>query len=156
MYFQLIYSLSMVEKSDIKDVVPQMHVSLPELQPAKELIEDERLLGIYDEILNNLRTDRSQVDEVLGNFLEMVMNQGDSSTSSKEAVVNLLKLKIDSADKMTKIGDLMTRIKMKDTNTYKPYLSAKQDNKTTINISGNKRKILEAIRKQTDKEETNE
>ena len=128
-----------------KEIVPQMHISVPEVKSQEHLIADEQLLGVYDEIMNNLRDDRGQVDEILGNFMNMVFNEGDATTSSKEALVNLLKLKIESSDKMSKIGDLMTRLKMKDNNTYKPYLTAKQDNKMTVNISGNKRKILEGI-----------
>lgn len=128
-----------------KEIVPQMHISVPEAKAQEHLISDDQLLGVYDEIMNNLRDDRGQVDEILGNFMNMVFNEGDATTSSKEALVNLLKLKIESSDKMSKIGDLMTRLKMKDSNTYKPYLTAKQDNKMTVNISGNKRKILEGI-----------
>ena len=140
-----------VEEEDagesLQDLIPQMNVSLPEVQKPKELVEDEALLDVYGEIMGNLRTDRSQVDEVLANFLEMVMNEGDTSTSSKEALVNLIKLKTDTADKMVKIADLMTRIKLKESSTYKPYLTAKQDNKTTINIEGSKRALIESIAK---------
>jgi len=140
---------------DIQDLIPQMNVTLPETQQEqpKELIGDEHLLGVYGEIMTNLREDRSQVDEVLSNFLEMVMNEGDTSTSSKEALVNLIKLKTDTADKMAKIADLMTRIKLKEANTYKPYLNAKQDNKTTINIgSEGKRALLQSIAKMTEEQ----
>jgi len=43
----------------------------------------------------------------------------------------------------------MTRIKLKSPDTYKPYLSAKQDNKTTINIGSDKRQLIEAISRAT-------
>lgn len=131
----------------LQDLIPQMNVTLPEVPKPKELVEDGALLDVYGEIMGNLRSDRSQVDEVLSNFLEMVMNEGDTSTSSKEALVNLIKLKTDTADKMVKIADLMTRIKLKEANTFKPYMTAKQDNKTTINIEGSKRALIESIAK---------
>ena len=124
------------EHSDGKtdnEEMPSMNVSLPSVpDEEKVLIEDEVMLGVYDEVLDNIRQDRGEIDELLSNFLNMVMNEGDSTTSSKEAVVNLIKIKADTADKMVKIADLMTRIKLKETNTFPRYLAAHQNN--TINI----------------------
>lgn len=137
-----------LEDGEISDLVPQMSVNVPAKVDDKEdnLIEDETLLNLYDEILVNLRGDRKELDDILSNFLNMVINEGDATTSSKEAVVNLLKIKTDTADKMTKIADLMTRIKMKDRDTFPRYLAAHQNN--TINIGdGSKRALLEAINK---------
>ena len=134
---------------EVKDVVPTMNVSVPEslTDSKKELISDEELKGVYDEIMGNLREDRIMIDELLHSFMEMVINGGDCSNSSKEALVNLVNAKVDTNDKMTKIADLKTRIKLKSPDTFKPYLSAKQDNKTTINIGGDKRQLIEAISK---------
>jgi hypothetical protein len=138
--------LEMQMDEDIKELIPQMNVNLPVEAEQKELclVEDQALLGIYDEIIKNLRDDRQQIDDCFVEFKEMVINGGDSSTSSKEALVNLLKIKTETTDKMSKVADLMTRIKLKSPDTYKPYLSAKQENKTTINISG-KRQLLKSI-----------
>jgi AAA+ ATPase superfamily predicted ATPase len=131
---------------EIKDLIPKMNVNLPEIPEQEQcLIEDETLLGIYDEIIKNLKEDRQQIDECFVEFKEMVINGGDASTSSKEALVNLLKIKTETTDKMSKVADLMTRIKLKSPDTYKPYLSASQSNKTTINITSDKRKLLKTI-----------
>ena len=97
------------------------------------IISDEMLLGVYGEILDNIRQDRVQVDSFLNDFAEMVINGGDSTSASKEAVVNLLKAKMDAADKMAKVADLMTRLKLKD-NGFKPYLNKGTN---TINIIEN-------------------
>ena len=111
-----------------------------------QLISDETVVTVYEEILNNLRTDRIEVDEYLNNFADMVFNGGDSTTSSKEALINLIKVKSDTADKMSKIADLMTRVKLKERDTFPRYLAASQNN--TINIGdGAKRALLEAINK---------
>lgn len=112
--------------------------ALPQEVPAaptelSNLISDEMLLGVYGEILDNIRLDRVQIDEYLNEFANMVINDGDATTSSKEALINLIKTKSDMADKMTRVADLMTRIKLKDRDTYKPYLNGKATH-NTINI----------------------
>lgn len=115
------------------------------------IISDENLLGVYGEIMNNLRSDRNQVSELVDTFSNMVMNDGDSSTSSKEALVNLIKTKIEASDKMSKIADLMTRIKLKQPDTYQPWMGKKESG-NTINIydsSGiNRKSLMEKIQKE--------
>ena len=71
----------------------------------------------------------------------MVMNEGDSSSSSKEAVVNLVKIKNDVADKKAKIADLMTSLVVKEKANAK--LTANQTNHIHIT---DKRAILETIK----------
>ena len=146
-----------ISDSEIQDLIPQMNVNLPVEQQPQEikcLISDEQLLGVYDEIMTNFRRDRKEVSHISKEFAEMVINGGDSSSSSKEALVNLKKLQNDISDKMTKIADLMTRLKMKSPDTYKPYMTAKQENKTTINITG-RRNLLKKI-EQSVNEDNNE
>jgi hypothetical protein len=86
----------------------------------------------------------------------MVINQGDSTTSSKEALVNLIKIRSDIPDKMTKVADLMTRVKLKERDTYKPYLSAHQTNNVVIEGGGERRALLDAIKKAKKKDSGNE
>lgn len=132
---------------NMKDMIPSMNVG--EIQKKEEeesiLITDDSLLTMYGEIANNIRGDREEIEKLLSNFVDMVLNDGDSTTSSKEAVVNLVKLKSEQSDKMTKIADLMTRIKLKERDTFPRYLAASQNN--TINIDGGRRALLEAITK---------
>ena len=136
-----------VMDEDIKNLIPQMSVSMPaEIQEKEQcLIKDEELLGIYGEIMENLRDDRQEAKNCFVELKEMFLNQGDASTSTKEAMVNVFKIQTDITDKMSKIADLMTRIKLKSPDTYKPYLSAKQENRTTINITNSKRQLLKSI-----------
>lgn len=117
------------------------------------IVTDEALIGVYGEIMDNLRSDREQVSGLVDTFSNMVFNDGDSSTASKEALVNLLKTKIDATDKMTRIADLMTRIKLKQPDTYQPWMGkAKDKSGNTINIydsSGiNRRSLMEQIQKE--------
>lgn len=122
------------------------------------LVSDESLMNVYDEIMGNLRKDRDQVSDLVDAFSNMVLNDGDPSSASKEALVNLLKTKIEASDKMTRIADLMTRIKLKQPDTYSPWMNkGKKDAGHTINIydsSGiNRKSLMEKIQKE---KETNE
>jgi len=116
------------------------------------IVSDESLLGVYDEIMQNLRDDRNQVADLVNTFSNMVINDGDSSTSSKEALVNLIKTKIDATDKMSRIADLMTRIKLKQPDTYQPWMNKNKESGSTINIydsSGvNRKALMEKIQKE--------
>src|SRR5690606_6613571 len=111
------------------------------------LIQDDMLLGIYAEILGNLRQDRVEIDSYLQNIAEMVMQGGDATSASKEALVQLVKTKTETADKMAKIADLMTRVKLKEKDTFPRYLAASQNNTINIGDGGQKRALLEAINK---------
>lgn len=137
---------------DVEVLLPSMNVSkdlLPTPDEKECIIGDTTLVSLYEEILSNCRDDRSKVDEILSTFLEMVINDGDASSASKEAIVNLMKIKSDTADKMSKVADLMTRIKLKDKDTFPRYLAAQQNNKVVI--EGSKRDLLKSISKITNK-----
>lgn len=120
--------------------VPPVNLMVGNSNSTESPINDADLLNIYSEILGDLRNDRSEIDGLLNNFVEMVMNEGDSSSASKEAVVNLIKVKSDIADKKTKIADLMTTLRLKDKSASK--LAANQP--THIHIT-DKRNLLETI-----------
>jgi len=130
-------------------------LSIPEneTQASLSIISDDAILGVYSEIMTNLKEDRDEVSELVKTFSNMVVNEGDSSSSSKEALVNLLKTKIEASEKMTRIADLMTRIKLKEQNTFPPYLNKGKDKTgNTINIydsSGiNRKSLMEKIQKE--------
>lgn len=138
---------------EIDHVIPKMNVGVPPAQPEpgveSVLVPDDALLGIYNEILDNCRKDREELSQFVTDFANMVINDQDASSSSKEALVNLVKAKGDVNDKMAKVADLMTRVKLKSADTFPRYLAAQQNN--TINIGtggGSKRELLEAIEKQ--------
>ena len=107
--------------------------------------------------MENLRDDRSQVSNLVDTFSNMVLNDGDSSTASKEALVNLLKTRIETSEKMTRIADLMTRIKLKQPDTYQPWMGKGKEKGNTINIydaSGiNRKSLMERIQKERKEEE---
>lgn len=114
----------------------------------KHLVTDDMLMGVYGEILERNKKDRNEVDDILSNFVEMVINEGDASNASKEALVNLIKIKTDITDKDIKIADLMTRILLKEKNTMPDWQKAKQNTINIIDQTGtSKRALIEAIEK---------
>lgn len=125
---------------------PALASAAPPAVPAPKecLISDEQLTGIYDEILGMLRKEHSSVSEYVENLAELVFNEGDATGPTKEALTAMVRVRTDIPDKMAKIADLMTRLKMKDTSTYKPYMTAHQ---TNINIGTDRRAEIEAFRK---------
>jgi ABC-type transporter Mla subunit MlaD len=122
--------------------VPPMNILVANPNFDQTNITDQDLQNIYTEILDDLRSDRNEINALLNNFVEMVMNEGDSTSASKEAVVNLVKAKTDIADKKAKIADLMTTLRLKDKTVSK--LTANQTNHIHIT---DKRAILETINK---------
>lgn len=121
-----------------------------------ELVSDELLMSLYIELLTEIKNDRIEVDNLLQNFTDMVFNGGDVTSSSKESVVNLAKIKSDILDKKTKVADLLTSLKIKQKNQLK----STTNGSTPINI--NRRSIIEALQEEkkkieeTSKEEQNE
>lgn len=146
-----------VDEENMKKLVPSMNVELPsKIENENDLIEDEALLGIYGEVLRNLRDDRNQIDTFLNEFAEMVINGGDASSASKEALVNLVRAKVEASDKMSKIADLMTRVKLKERDTFPRYLSAQQKNTINIGSGGEKKQLIQAINKKLKQQKKSE
>lgn len=144
------------EVSGETDIVKAGEVLAEKPTQEASIISDEALLGVYGEIMNNLRDDRNQVSGLVDTFSNLVLNDGDSSTASKEALVNLLKTKIETSDRMSKIADLMTRIKLKQPDTFQPWMGKGKDKGSTINIydsSGiNRKSLMERIQKEKKEE----
>lgn len=139
-----------IEQNFLVPDPPTMNVAVPEKPvDATMLISDEKYLSVLDEIINNIRDDRKQVSDYIDNIADMVINDGDATTSSKEALVNLVKVKTDLQDKMLKAADLMTRLKLKNTYAYSgPHLNAMQQNNYNINSEGtdfNRKELIRAI-----------
>lgn len=133
----------LMEEMALAEVLPGMSLTAPPPVEEKCIVEDEVLLGLYDEIIQNCRDDRKRAGDLESTFADMVINDGEASSATKEALVNLVKIKSDISDKMAKVADLMTRIKLKDKDTFPRYLAAHQHNQVTI--EGSKRDVLKAI-----------
>ena len=149
---EMFKELDIADHADVAEInPPQMNLAIPDEDEDKMQISSEKLENLYDEVLSNSRQDRNQIDGVLDQFLDMVFNSGDPSSATKEAVVNLIKAKSDVNDKMAKVLDLMTRVKLKDNNTFPRFLAAKQEN--NYNFDNNDTEDLEDLVEMTEIEE---
>ena len=141
------------EIEDIQEVIPHMNVNVPVSdivnyeEEKRSIVSDDQIMGLYGEILDCIKEDRQQVSSFIDTMAEMVINDGDATSSSKEALVNLVKIKSDMTDKMSKVADLMTRVKLKEKDTFPKYLAANQNNTININEGGSRRSLIEAINK---------
>lgn len=136
--------------NEFQDLIPKMNVGVSnntQQCDVSNLIGDEELLSDYNEVMNMIRDDRKQVSEFIDNMADMVINEGDATSASKEALVNFVKMKTDLADKMAKIVDLKTRIKLKERDTFPRYLAANQNNTINIGESSSRRALIEAFNK---------
>jgi len=151
-------TIDIIEEQNLQHLMPKMNVSvgnqLPEMEPSN-IVSDDQLVDIYSEILGCIREDRQQVAGFIDTMAEMVINEGDATSSSKEALVNLVKIKSDMTDKMSKVADLMTRVKLKDKDTFPKYLAANQNNTINISETGSRRALIEAVNKAKNKKEQN-
>jgi hypothetical protein len=130
--------------------LPQLNVNMG-MQPKKDeeviLVKNETMISLYQEILEHCREDRKDADGAFKTFLEMVVNDGDATSSSKEAMVQLLRVRVEATDKMTKVMDLLMRYVLKDRDTFPKYLAAKQENNIVIKDKSTKRSFLEKLEK---------
>jgi hypothetical protein len=130
--------------------LPQLNVNMPLAEKKEEevaVIKNEQMVALYNEILEHCREDRKDADSAFKTFLEMVVNDGDATSSSKEAMVQLLRVRVEATDKMTKVMDLLMRSLLKERDTFPRYLAANQENNITIKTKSSKRSFLEKLEK---------
>lgn len=128
---------------------PSMNVAIPQQNEASQLITDQEYISVLNEIMENIRDDRKQVSDYIDNVANMVINDGDATSSSKEALVNLVKVKTDLQDKMLKAADLMTRLKLKNTYAHSgAHMNALQQNNYNFGAETtdfSRRELIKAI-----------
>lgn len=143
--------IQVIEDNANDDIIPSMNVNISQPISKKEeektVIKNEEMVTLYKEILDYCRKDRQDADDAFKTFVEMVVNEGDATSSSKEAMVNLLKTKIEATGQMTKVMDLLMRYVLKDRDTFPRYLAANQENNIIVKSGNKKRSFLEKIEK---------
>jgi hypothetical protein len=151
-----------VVEADLENLIPKM-VAIPSptslipeeqkrIVDVSQLIPDDQYLDLLQESIENMRDDRKQVSEYVDSLADMVINDGDATTSTKEAFVNMVKIKSDINDKMIKALDIITRLKVKNTYAYSgAHLNAMQQNNFNIGENSGKdfdrKELIRAINK---------
>ncbi len=141
-----------VEAEDLPEP-PTMTVPTGAMAPvpssSQALFADDEIVGMCAEAMTNMRNDRKQLDSLIANLVEMVFNEGDSTTSSKEALVSLMTAKTNMSDKMMSIAELMAKFKLKEMGNAPKSVTASQENH--YHFGGSRRSFLEQIERQVQK-----
>ena len=130
--------------------IPSMNVGVPaqtQKEEEKPLVTNEEMTEMYKKIFKYIEADREEHGDLYNTLKDMVVNDGDASHSTKEAMIQAARLKAESSDKMTKVMDLLMRSLLKERDTFPKYLAANQEN-NIIFKGGSKRSFLEKLEKQ--------
>ena len=95
-----------------KETVPQvaLNINIPNAENNVALIEPEQIVNLVQTVMTDIDKEKIEIQEAYVNFAEMVFNAGDATSASKEALVNLLKLKSDLVDKKTRMLEMMMKV----------------------------------------------
>ena len=115
----------------------------------KPLIPDERITQYFEEAIDCITEDRQEANNRYLQMADMVCNGGDPSSATKEAMVNLLKIKSDGVTQMTRILDLWTRLKLKEKASTNQIYAYQQNNKFE-SASAPSQRVRELIKMATD------
>lgn len=127
--------------------MPQVALNINVPENNIQIVKPEHMVNLVENISKDLEEEKKEVSEAYNNFAEMVFNSGDATSASKEALVNLLKLRTDLVDKKTRLAEMMLKVMLKD---QIKNVTAHQHNDIHIN----KKDILKELN-QRDKELNN-
>jgi len=104
-----------MEEPKAEIAIPQvaMNINLPPQQEIS-LVQAEQIIGLVQTVMDDISVEKNEIQEAYVNFAEMVFNSGDATSASKEALVNLLKLKSDLIDKKSRMLEMMMKVYNKD------------------------------------------
>jgi len=128
--------------------IPQvaLNISIPTAENSPALVNPEQIVGLVQTVMTDIDAEKIEIQEAYTNFAEMVFNAGDATSASKEALVNLLKLKSDLVDKKTRMLEMM----MKVYKTEGPKnVTVRQDNDFHVH---DKRRLFDELDKEAKKD----
>lgn len=154
-HIKKVEKIDMELEPEIEDVlrpselpVPSMNVGLPQnVKEENPVVTNDDMIEMYKKIFSFVEEDRKESGELFETLKDMAINDGDASHSTKEAMIQALRIKVESSDKATKVMDLLMRYILKDRDTFPRYLAANQEN-NIIFKGGSKRSFLEKLEKQ--------
>lgn len=129
--------------------VPSMNVGVNQASSKEEnpVVTNDDMIDMYKKIFSFIEEDRKESGDLFDTLKDMAINDGDASHSTKEAMIQALRIRVESSDKATKVMDLLMRYILKDKDTFPRYLAANQEN-NIIFKGGSKRSFLEKLEKQ--------
>lgn len=133
-----------MEREEIPQIALNVNIPVPESD--LQIIEPNQITNLVQTVMTDIDCEKTEIQEAYANFADMVFNSGDATSASKEALVNLLKLKSDLIDKKSKMLEMM--IKVYKTEGPKT-VTVKQENDFHVH---DKRKLFSDL----DKEKLNE
>ncbi len=136
------------EKQPTQEVIPSvaLNVNVAPAENKNEIVQADQIVSLCQDVLSDIATEKDEISQTFNNFSEMVFNAGDATSASKEALVNLLKIRSDLVDKKTRVMEMMLRAFQKD---GPKTVTAHQHN--DIHIS-DKRKLFQELDKQEEEE----
>lgn len=154
---KVIEKIDLDVEPDVEDIlrpselpVPSMPNGLanPQKSDEKPVVTNDDMVDMYKKIFAYVEDDRKEAGDVFQTLFDMVINDGDASHSTKEVMSQMLKLKADSTDKMTKIMDLLMRYILKDKDTFPRYMNSSVQQENNIIFKGSsKRAFLDKMEK---------
>lgn len=138
-----------IAKEDLQMPPVALNINIPATtEPKNELVQAEQIVSLCKTILSDIDSEKEEINLSFNNFSEMVFNAGDATSASKEALVNLLKLKSDMVDKKMKMAEFMLKAFSKE---GPKTVTAHQHN--DFHIGGDKRKLFADLDKEDEKNE---
>lgn len=128
---------------NIPDFTPTASLS-PSIPDGSGLISDAELTTLLKGTLREIQQDREEADSVMSDFSDRVFNCGDDSSASKEAIVNLMQMKINMSDKKIKIIELLSSFKFKN-KAASPKGNLNTVNNINITPAPSRRSLLQAM-----------
>lgn len=140
---------------EVEDVLRPSELPLPSMsaniQPAAKeetpVVTNVDMIDIYKKIFAFCEEDRGEANDLFQCLKDMVINDGDAAPATKEAMIQALRIRCETSDKMTKVMDLLMRYVLKDRDTFPRYLAQNQENKIIFK-GDSKRSFLEKLEKQ--------
>ncbi len=143
-----------------QNIIPMPEMNLNLSSPLEinvpEIANSDQIISTCKEIIDDISKDREEIDQTYSYFLDLITNGGDATTSSKEAVVQLLKLKSDQSDKKMRITELLVSAFLKQKYAPPRVFSAYQHNEINVEDNSNKKgKLLRSLQEKGKKDNEN-
>lgn len=106
-----------MELKPSQEILPSVAMNINTNSPTEtknEIVQADQIVSLCQDVLSDIAVEKEEITNYQNNFSEMVFNAGDATSASKEALVNLSKLKSDLIDKKTRVMEMLLKAFQKD------------------------------------------